>query len=169
MQNGLVVTSPEQRQNLKIATLGFYFLLPDFEKIISKYINIDIDKKQLISDIQREYTKIYQNASKKSKAEIDEYSDDYEEPVPIEIFILDVFDNATSDRENLESLTRLFTGIIDTLDYYENFSDEPEYWNNLLEKEITLQNEILTTLKKKETFDTAIYQKRYGNVEFNQL
>lgn len=169
LQNALVETSPEQRQKLKMTTLGFYFLLPDFEKVISKYIKIDIDRKQLAADIQQEATKIYQNASEKSNAEIDEYSADYEEPEQIEIFILDAFDNAVSDSKYTESLVGLFIGIIDTLDYYESFSEQPEYWNDLLEKEVEFQNGILTTLKTNGTFDSSIYQNRYEKVEFSEL
>lgn len=162
-------SSSEQKKNLKVATLSFYFLLPDFEEIIRKYIRIDIDKKQLTSDIKNRNVEKYQKAIEKNNAEIDEYSDEFEEAEPIEIFILDAFENATSDLDDLKSLEALFYGIIDTLDYYENFSDNPEYWNNILEKEVAFQNEILNTIKTKDIFDTSIYQIRYENVEFSEL
>jgi len=169
LQNRLTTASPEQRQNLKVATLGFYFLLPDFEEIISKYIKVDIDKTQLASDISIGNIKNHQKASEKSNAEIDVYADNYEEPEQIEIIILEAFENAVSDIENTGGLLGLFIGIIDTLDYYENFSDEPEYWNELLEKELAFQNKIMNMLKTQELFGTSIYQKRYAKVEFSKL
>ena len=169
LQNRLVETSPEQRQNLKVIALGFYALLPDFEEAISKYIKMDVNEKQLISDIKNGNVDNYRKAFEKSYAETDPYLDDFEELEQIEIFILDAFENLVSETNNTESLVGLFIGIIDTLDYYENFSENPEYWNDLLEKEITFQNEILATLKTKVTIDTSIYQKRYENVEFGEF
>lgn len=165
----LITTSPEQRQRLKIIALDFYFLLPGFENVISKYIKIDIDKNQLMSDIGNGNVTNYQKAIEKSNAETDEYSDDFEEAEPIEIFILDAFANATSDIDDLNSVEGLFTGIIDTLDYYENFSDNPQYWNDSLEKEVAFQTEILNKLKSQKIFDISGYQKRYENVEFNEV
>jgi len=82
---------------------------------------------------------------------------------------LEAFADATSDLDDVKSLERLFYGIIDALDYYENFSDSPEYWNNLLEKELTFQTEVLNTLKSHDTFDISIYQKQYINVSFDEL
>ena len=169
LQNGLIATSSEQRQNLKVTALGFYSLLPNFEEVVSKYIKVQIDHEQLIVDIKNENVENYQKESEKSNEEVDVYADDYEEPEQIEIFILDAFDNLVSDTKNIESLVGLFIGIIDTLDYYENFSDEPGYWNNLLDKEVAFQNEILNTLKTKEIIDPSIYQKRYSNVELNDI
>ncbi|TDX87288.1 hypothetical protein [Epilithonimonas xixisoli] len=162
-------SSAEQRKNLKLATLGFYFHLPDFENVISKYIKIDIDKNQLISDISKGNLENYQKAIEKSLAETDEYSDDYEEPESIEIFILEAFGSATSDLKDLNSLEGLFAGIIDVLDYYENFSDNPEYWNTSLEKEVAFQNEILNMIKTQDNFDTSIYLKQYNDVKFEKL
>lgn len=169
LQNGIIATSSEQRQNLKIVALSFYFLLPDFAETIRKYIKIDFDKKQFINDISNGNVETYQKESEKSNNEIDVYADDYEEAEQTEIFILDAFDCAISDTKNTESLVGLFVGIIDTLDYYENFSDEPEYWNDLLEKEVAFQNEMLNKIKSQELFDNSIYQKRYNNVEFAEL
>lgn len=169
LQTELSKTTSKQKKNLKISTLGFYFLFPEFETTISKYIEINVEKNQLISDIINENLKDYQKATKKSNEEVDVYSDDYEEPEQIEIFILNAFENAISDIENTASLVSLFIGIIDTLDYYENFSENPEYWNNLLAEEVNRQNEILKNLNLKDEIDTLIYQKAYSKVEFSEL
>lgn len=67
------------------------------------------------------------------------------------------------------NIVALFIGVIDTLDYYENFSDKPEFWNNLLEKEVKFQNEIIIQLELKQVFDALMYQKRYENVDFDEL
>lgn len=169
LKQGLADSSFEQRKSLTIALLGFYFQWSDFEDIISKYIKIDISKKQLVSDMNSQNVDKYQKANEKSIAETDEYSDDYEEPEPIELFLLDAFANATDGLENTDPLVGLFIGIIDLLDYYENFSDEPEFWNTCLDKEVEFQNETLIHLKSVETFDPLLYQKRYDKIELGRI
>lgn len=155
-----------QRKNLKISLLGFYFLLPEFESVIKKYIQIDITKEQLLDDIANDNLDEYRKADDKSNAEVDVYAEDYEEPEPVEIFILDAFSHAISSL-NYENLVFLFVGIIDVLDYYENFSDEPEFWNDLLEKEVEFQNDILEKLKLNDPVDASIYYEKYKGVDFD--
>ncbi|RKO69118.1 hypothetical protein D7322_23040 [Sphingobacterium puteale] len=82
---------------------------------------------------------------------------------------MDAFDNAVADNNKKESVVALFLGIIDTLDHYENFSEEPEYWNQLLEEEIVFQSELLTQLQSKVQLNTSIYEDRYKMVEFPDL
>lgn len=164
----LLNTSVEERKLLKTITLRFYFLLPDFDNIVRKCLKIVIDKDQLVSDIIEGYVEKYQYAVKKSNAEIDEYADDFEEAEQMEIFIIDAIDNATSSVADVASLERLFLGIIDVLDYYENFSDRPD-WNGLLEKELPFQIELLNSIKSPENLDSYIYQKRYEEVDFSEV
>ncbi|MFN0254139.1 hypothetical protein [Pedobacter ureilyticus] len=165
----LLNTSVEERMLLKTITLRFYFLLPDFDNIVRKCLKINIDKDQLVSDIIDGHLEKYQKPVKKSNAEIDEYADDFEEAEQMEIFILDAIDNATSSVADLPSLERLFLGIIDVLDYYENFSDQPEYWNGLLDKELPFQIEFLNSIKSPENVDSFSYQKRYEDVDFSEV
>ena len=169
IKKGLMGSSFEQRRSLTIALLGFYFQLPDFEDVVSKFTKISINKNQLVSDIANGNIENYQKALEKSNAELDEYSDDYEELAATEVFILEAFENAIDDFKSTGGLFQLFIRIIDTLDYYEQFSDEPEFWNSLLEKEVDFQKEILATLKSQDVFDTSIYQKRYNNIDFSKL
>ncbi|WP_426473834.1 hypothetical protein [Chryseobacterium balustinum] len=167
--DGLVSSSLEQRKSLAISILGFYYQLPKFKETIHQYIGIKVKTHQLISDINNGHTQNYQKVIEKSNADIDVYADNYEEPEPIEIFILDAFAGVTSDLKFSMNLVALFIGIIDTLDYYENFSDRPEFWNNLLEKEVEFQKEVLIQLGSKQGFDASMYQKRYKNVNFDEL
>ncbi|MDQ0781269.1 hypothetical protein [Chryseobacterium sp. W4I1] len=167
--DGLLSSSVEQRKSLTIAILGFYFQLGNFENIVYQYIQMRIKKKQLITDIKNGNVKNYQEAIEKSNALVDIYADNYEEPEPIALFILDAFAGATSDMKFSTNLVNLFVGIIDTLDYYENFSDRPTYWNNLLEEELEFQNEILRQLTRGSSFTILIYQNRYAGVTFEQL
>lgn len=167
--DGLVSSSLEQRKSLAISILGFYFQLPKFKETIHKYIGIKVKRNQLILDINNGHIQNYQEAIEKSNADIDVYADNYEEAEPIEIFILDAFAGATSDLKFTTKIVALFIGIIDTLDYYENFSDRSAFWNNLLEKEVEFQNEILIQLELKQEFDASMYQKRYKNVDFDEL
>lgn len=169
LNDGLVGSSLEQRKSLAISILGFYFKLPNFEETIHKYIGITLKSDQLISDINKGNIQNYQEAIEKSNADVDVYADNYEEPEPIEIFILDAFESATSDLKFTTKIVALFIGIIDTLDYYENFSDRSEFWNNLLEKEVEFQNDILIQLGLNQEFEASMYQKRYENVNFDEL
>lgn len=159
-------SSLEQRKNLKITLLNFYFLLPEFEAVIKKYIQIDVTKEQLLDDIANDKLDEYRKANDKSNAEVDVYAEDYEEPEPVELFILDAFSHAISSL-NHENLVFLFVGIIDVLDYFENFSDEPEFWNDLLEKEVEFQNEILLKLKSNNQVDASTYYEKYKGVDFD--
>lgn len=167
--DGLVSSSLEQRKNLAISILGFYYQLPKFEETIHKYIGIKVKRNQLFLDINNGHIENYLQTIEKSNADIDVYADNYEEPEPIEIFILDAFASGTSDLKFTTKIVALFIGIIDTLDYYENFSDRPEFWNNLLEKEVEFQKEVLIQLGSKQAFDASMYQKRYKNVNFDEL
>lgn len=169
LQQGLIHCSPEQFKKLKTAVIGFYYLLPGFEDVINRYININITRDQLSADIIIENLESYQTAIAKSNAETDEYAADYEEPEDIDIFILEAFDNLVADTDNTASLVSLFIGVINTLDYYENFSDAPEYWNNLLEQELVLQKEILQAIARNELPDSSIYEKRYDKVDFTVI
>ncbi|MEQ7802071.1 hypothetical protein ABDJ41_19905 [Pedobacter sp. ASV1-7] len=133
LQNVFGRLSAEQAKNVKLAVMEFYYLLPGFEEAINRYIGINVSKNQLRTDILNQKTESYSQAIEKSNAEVDEYADDYEELEQISIFILDAFENAVADTKKKASVVALFLGIIDTLDHYENFSEEPNtgtiYWN----------------------------------------
>lgn len=91
---------------------------------------------------------------------MDEYADDYEEAAAMEIFMVGAFSRAVANLQNTGNVVRLFVDIINVLDYYENFSDNPVFWNSLLVKEMEAQLEILTQLKAKPLFDSSIYEER---------
>jgi hypothetical protein len=169
LQNVCGRLSTEQLKNLKLAVMEFYYLLPGFEDVVSRYIKIPITKDQLSTDISNGNLESYQTAIEKSNAEIDEYAADYEEPEALDIFILEALDNAVASTNNPASVAGLFLGVINTLDYYENFSDEPEYWNKLLEQELLLQNEIVSAAEKNELSAHSVYQKQYKYVDFAVL
>lgn len=169
LDQGLANSSFEQRKSLMIAILGFYFQWDNFEEVINTHVHININKNQLISDINNNTVRDYKEAIEKNNTETDVYSDNYEEPDQIDLFILDAFATAVSDVNSVKNIVTLFIGIIDVLDYYENFSADPEFWNNLLENEVAFQNEILIKLKSNKTFDPSIYKKRYHEVQFAKL
>jgi hypothetical protein len=169
LHKGFKNLSAEQAKQLKLMALVFYFKLPRWQMVIEQYIKSPIDKEKLIDDIIKESTTSYQEIMKKSTAEVDEYADDYEELEQIPIFILDAFDNAIADNKNKESVVALFLGIIDTLDHYENFSEEPVYWNQILEEEVAFQSELLMQLQSKIQPDISVYEDRYKMVEFPDL
>ncbi len=158
-----------QLKDVKLAVMGFYYLLPGFEAVINKYIKISITKEKLTADMINGNLENYQTAIEKSNADMDEYAADYEEPEAMDIFILEALDNAVADTNSPANLVSLFTGVINTLDYYENFSDEPKYWNNLLEQELVFQQEILSKVESNKPLSASVYQERYTNVDFTAL
>lgn len=158
--------STEQLKNLKLAVMEFYYLLPGFEDVISRHIQLPVTKNQLSTAISNGNLESYQTAIEKSNAEMNEYAADYEEPEALDIFILEALDNAVADTNHPASVAGLLIGVINTLDYYENFSDEPEYWNKLLEQELLLQNEIVSAAEKNELSGPSAYQKQYRDVDF---
>lgn len=169
LQNTFASISTEQVKQLKLMALQFYFQLPQSQTIIEQYIKSPIDKEKLIAAIINGQTKDYREIMEKSTADVDEYADDYEELEQIPIFILNAFENAVADDKDKQTVVQLFLDIINTLDHYENFSDEPAYWNNLLEAELKLQNEILSIATKNGTLPIAVYQERYKDVDFTVL
>lgn len=169
LQKGFKNLSVEQVKQLKQMALVFFFKLPRWQMVIEQYIKSPIDKEKLINDIIKESTTSYQEIMEKSTAEVGEYADDFEELEQIPIFILDAFDNAVADNKKKESVVALFLGIIDTLDHYENFSEDAMYWNLLLEEEVAFQSELLMQLQSKVQPNILIYEDRYKMVEFPHL
>lgn len=169
LQTGFAKLSAEQRKLLKVMALTFYFQLPDAVNVIEGHIHGPIDKDRLLEDIRNGTAGRYKEITGKSNDDLDEYADDYEELEQIPIYILDAFDHAVDDNPSSDGVVALFLGIINTLDYYENFSEEPEYWNGVLEKEVVFQKQLLATLESGNELDTSIYQHRYGDVTFVEL
>ncbi|SKB84159.1 hypothetical protein SAMN05660841_02631 [Sphingobacterium nematocida] len=169
LQTGFVKLSAEQQKFLKLLALEFYFQLPEALAVIEAYMHTPIDKDKLLDDIRNGTTCWYKEIMVKRTEELDEYADDYEELEQIPIYILNAFDHAIDDNNTTEGVVQLFLDMINTLDYYENFSEEPEYWNQLLEKEVVFQREMLAALASGGRIDPLIYQKRYADVEFDTL
>ncbi|TDQ79466.1 hypothetical protein [Sphingobacterium yanglingense] len=162
----LAQASSEQLQGIRTMTLRFFFLLPDFEGIVRQYINIEINREQLLADIDSDTLEYYQQAIEVSNAQVDVYADDYEELEQLELFVLNAFEYATTGSNPMDAAVNLLLEIIDTLDYYENFSENPEYWNKLLEEEIAFQNELLEQVKANERIPMDSYDQRYRKVPF---
>lgn len=84
--------------------------------------------------------------------------------------MLEGIDSCTNTMDEPAHLVQVFVNVIDTLDYYEQFSpDEPDYWNALLEIEIAFQKTIVERLIKGEPIALDTYGKKYQNVQFEEL
>lgn len=169
LQNGFESLSADQIKALKLMALGFYFKLPHWQKVIEQYTNIPIDKQKLVQEINEVSTTAYQEVMEKRTAEMDEYAEDYEELEQITIFILNAFENAVADNHITECAVSMYLDIINTLDYYENFSEDPDYWHQLLEQEVEFQSALLTELPSPIKLNMATYEERYREVEFPNL
>ena len=158
-----IIKTKTEKQKREITTtlIEFCFLLPNFEKIIKKHILIDLEKAQLIKNYNEDDLSFYRISSKKAFDAIDEYSDDYEEIESLDLLILNMFENLLIEDKNT-CIFNLFNGIIEILDYYEQFSERSEYWNKLLDKELLRQRALL----KLENMNSNIYTKVYKTVIF---
>lgn len=168
LTQGLGPSSISQRKDLVVALVHFFFQLPGALDVIKHHFSMDVEIDQIANDILNENTKQYHEAIEKANAKLDPYADDYEELEPIEAFILDNFSNAVEDLNNPTIVVSLFIGVINTLDYYEGFSEDPVFWNRLLEKEVEFQNGIITLIKSGNSFDHSAYFNRYKNVDFGE-
>ncbi len=169
LQKGFEKLSIDQIKQLKILALGFYFKLPHWQEVIEGYIKSPINKKKLIEDILDDSATSYKEIIEKCTAEVDEYADDYEEMEQVTIFILNAFENSVTENTRKDSLVEMYLDIINTLDHYENFSEEPEYWNQILEKEVEFQSELLVQLQSQMRLDLNTYDERYRNIKFPDL
>ena len=158
-----------QRKSLVIAIFGFYQRIPHFENIIERHYQIRIDNKQLFKDIELENLSAYQSQIKQANANIDEYAEDYEESEATQMIVLDAFSMMVLNQKDSKKLLALFSGMIELLDYYENFSEDPAFWHQILEQEIIFQEKIMNEISEHIIFDDSIYTKRYQHIEFPDL
>ncbi|WP_336932457.1 hypothetical protein [Acinetobacter bereziniae] len=169
LKQAIEQASIEQRKSLVKALFSFYEKLSHFYVSIEKNYQITINKSQLFNDIDHELLIHYQQKIQRSNSAIDEYADDYEELDEIEVICLDAFAMMVSNQHKSQALVALLSGVIEVLDYYQNFSDQPEYWNAILEKEVLFQEQIMNDISTHITFDATIYAHRYQNIEFPDL
>ena len=82
---------------------------------------------------------------------------------------LDGFFMLLSDQHDAQNLIGLFSSIIEVLDYYENFSDDPSYWNGVLAQEIAFQEKMMLEITSEKIFDESTYRERYQEIHFTDL
>ena len=169
LKHAIEQASLTQRKSLVKAVFGFYQKLPHFYQTLEQCYHIHIDNNQLFKDIDQENLAFYQGQIKLANAEIDEYSDDYEALEAIQVITLDAFLMMVSNQNKSKNLLALLSGIIEVLDYYENFSDDPTYWNQVLEQEIIFQKQIMNEISENVIVDESIYAQRYQSIEFADL
>ncbi|MBW1657949.1 hypothetical protein [Flavobacterium quisquiliarum] len=166
LEDQLKQINANQRKSIAIAFAQFYFLLPDVTECLEEHLNVKITKEQFIADLKNDNLQYLKEALQKYDNDIDPYSEDFVELEPIEINILSGLENCIYNPEKPQNAPSNFLLIIDILDYYENFSDNPEYWNKLLEEEIQFQREITERMANGEIPEENLYYERYKNVDF---
>jgi hypothetical protein len=164
LQTQLSNKSETEKQTLRLTLLNFCFLIPNFEKLVAQHISITLNKTEFVSDIIQNNMESYRSAVTKAEEAIDEYTEDYEELDTIEILTLSMFD-AILLEDSSQSVFQLFNGIIELLDYYQQFSDRPNYWNTILAEELQRQKELLAT----PVVDANYYTEVYKNISFETL
>lgn len=158
-----------QRKSIGRAFIRFYFLLPETKECIKHHLKIDIEEDTLLNDLENDTLQYFKDALKNYNAEIDEYADNFEELEPMEVNIISGLENCVNSSVKSDYAVYNFLLLIDILDYCENFSDNPEYWNNLLKEEIEFQKKIAEQIYNGETIDENAYFERYQEVPFNEI
>ena len=111
----------------------------------------------------------YELLIKKSLDEMEEYADDFVEMEQLDIFVLAGFEQCIKGVNNSDDLVYAAENLINILDFYEQFTDEQEYWNNLLEQEFIGQKEFVDDILKGKPVNIDSYHEFYENVNFESL
>ncbi|WP_149205919.1 hypothetical protein [Flavobacterium johnsoniae] len=158
-----------QRKSIGKAFIPFYFLLPETVECIEHHLKIKISESKLIEGLENNTLQYFKDALKNYSIYIDPYADDFEELEPIEIDIICGLENCINSIEKEEYITYNFLLLIDILYYYQDFSENPEYWNNLLKEEIDFQQKIVEQISNGTVIDESIYFERYKEVKFDEI
>lgn len=169
LENNLKLIELNQRKNIGLSFAKFYFLLPNVSECLEEHLKIKVSEEQFIADLRNDNLQYFKDALQKYDAETDSYSEDFIELEPMEINILSGLENCLYSSEKPQTTISNFLLIIDVLDYYENFSDNPKYWNKLLEHEIKSQQEIVQRMENGEIMNENIYIDRYKEVPFDKI
>ncbi|MFV0328621.1 MAG: hypothetical protein ACK5KL_02170 [Dysgonomonas sp.] len=158
----------EDKRLFALWCMDFLLRLPDALQIINKYNNLNETEESLMQNLAKGNVAKYQEAIEKTLNDMDEYADDYEEIDYPDIEILSLFDHCVCTIYQLAKSTiqPCGEGVINLLDYYEQFAEEPGIWTELLEREITNQHKFVDDLINKiEVYETK-YHEIYDNVNF---
>lgn len=169
LEDNLKKLDLNQKRSIGSAFAKFYLSLPNATKCIQEHLKIKITKEQLIQDLLNDNVQYFKDAIKKHNDETDPYAADFVELEPIEIFILGGLENCVNCLKKSHVSRSNFLLIIDILDYCENFSDQPEYWNHLLEDEILFQQKIVKQIAAGEILEENLYYERYKEVNFDAV
>lgn len=168
LEQQLAQTTLAQRLSATASIVRFFLKLP-LKACFAKHLNIDIDDEKLVSDILNHDTGFYREAFKRFDEGMDPYADDFEELDSFELLLLEGIDSCTETMDQPAHLAQVFVNVIDTIDYYEQFSYDPDYWNLILADEIKFQKAIIDRLGKGEHLELDAYSKQYQNVVFEEL
>lgn len=169
LENKLLQLDLSQRKSIGKAFIRLFFLLPNAKECIKHNLKIEIEEDKILSDLENNNLQYFKDALKNYNAEIDEYADNFEELEPMEINIISGFENCVNAFQKSEYALYNFLLLIDILDYYENFSENREYWNNILKEEIEFQQRIAEQISNGESIEENIYLERYKNIPFEDI
>ena len=147
----------------------FLLRLPNAVKILNKYIKITDDENTIIQKIINgnihDYEKLFEEFSK-----IDVYDENFEELEQLEIIILAGIDSCIKGLNDPNMLVgSLVDIIINLFDYYEQFSEKPEYWNKLKKEEMEIQKKYTEELSREVFLTIETYHEKYNLVDFGKI
>lgn len=169
LEDKLKQLDSSQRKSIGKAFIRLYFLLPETAECIEHHLKIKIQEDTLLNEVENNNLQYFKDALKNYSISIDPYADDFEELEIMEINIISGLENCINSAEKPEYAVYNFLLLIDILDYYQNFSESPQHWNNLLKEEIEFQQKIVEQISKGEIMDENSYFDRYKNTPFNEI
>jgi hypothetical protein len=146
---------------------NFLLELPNAIISLNNIIKINDSKNMIIKNILNKNIKKYKELFKNYYNETNEYDENYENINQIEITIIGGFELCIKGLTEEHLLIDALVQIINLLDYCEQFSENKEYWNNLIEKEVEIQRKYTEELSKNMVLTIETYREIYKGVKFN--
>lgn len=150
--------------------LNFLSKMPNrLEYIIDFYKLSDTPQSLLKNILSTDKAKEYLQRINESLDAMDEYADDFEVIDAPEIHILGLFETSARSVCNIKeaSIAICAEYIINILDFHVEFSDNPDLWSELLDKEMENQKLFVNDLINNREVSETKYHEIYDNVDFN--
>lgn len=144
--------------------------LPNALEAINCTYNLNITQLSLLEDIlSARNIESYTEAIQHHLDKLDEYAEDFDESDELKVFALTGFEQCILGIGNSAHLVYAAENIINILDFYEQLSDDSKYWNNLLEKEVVAQKQVVTAILEHAATDIDSHHTFYEDVHFKWI
>jgi hypothetical protein len=156
LKEHIELLSEKQKKEIVVALIHFCFILPNFRELVKEHIDLEVPLDRFLNNFEAQNLEAYTIASATALDDEKPYADDFEEWDTLDLLVLNMFDYLLIE-DRAQSVLRMLNGVIELLDYYQQFSDRPQYWGHLLQTELLRQKEILKSEKVRPDLYTIVY------------